>query len=127
MRSLIVAVGLYSGSPGDGADVDGFEQALNTSTKAQDKNSERYIRIKTSVLIRQRTPIKPANIQRSLRFENMELAGEGWIQDPARWKKDLRQLFPDHRRRIDRRRRRRRGLAGDARVSLSKPFQGLGV
>jgi hypothetical protein len=57
MRSLIVAVGRYSGSPEDAVEVEGFaagdgavEQALNTGSKAQDKTSERDILIKTSVL-----------------------------------------------------------------------------
>jgi hypothetical protein len=69
MRSLIVAVGRYSGSTEVAAEVDGFaagdnEQALNTSNKAQDKTSERDNLIKTS---------KEANIQRQLHFENNEV------------------------------------------------------
>jgi hypothetical protein len=72
MRSLIVAVNRYSGSPGDAAEVDGFavvegaeEQALSTVSKAQDKASERNILIKTSGLhgSERRASMRTYNVQ----------------------------------------------------------------
>jgi len=80
MRSLIVAVSRYSGSPEDAADVDGFaveegaeEQAQTTVSKTQDKASERNSLIKTSVLHggERRPDLRRYNVQ--LRFENSEV------------------------------------------------------
>ena len=80
MRSLIVAVSRYSGSPEDGAEVDDFaveegaeEQALTTVSKAQDKASDRNSLIKISVLHGgERGPdLRTYNVQ--LRFENSEV------------------------------------------------------
>jgi hypothetical protein len=72
MRSLIVAVSRYSGSPEDAAEVDGFavlegheEQALSMVSKAQHKASERNILIKTSGLHsgERRSSLRTYNVQ----------------------------------------------------------------
>ena len=75
-----MAVGRYSGSTVDAAEVDGFavvdeaeEHALNTGTKAQDKTSEKTLLIKTSVLhgVERRSNLRTYNVQ--LQFGNNEL------------------------------------------------------
>ncbi len=75
-----MAVGRYSGSTADVAEVDGFavedgaeEHALNRGSKAKDKTSETDILIKTSGLSggKDRASLRTYNVQ--LQFENTEV------------------------------------------------------